>query len=135
MKRITSLTFNQAYFNIMLLIIRLCAGGFMLTHGVKKMSKLFSGEPITFADPIGLGEPASLVLTVFSEVICSVLIMLGLWTRLAVIPLIITMTVAVFIIHATDPFGKKELGLLYLVVYLLLLVTGSGKYSVDRFLK
>ncbi len=63
---------------------------------------------------------------------CSVLILLGLGTRIAVIPLIVTMLVAVFIVHSGDPFAKQEMGLHYLLVYIMLLLTGSGKYSLDR---
>ena len=85
-----------------------------------------------FGDPIGLGPEVSLVLTVFAEVVCSILIVLGLGTRLAAIPSIVTMAVAAFIVHGADPFGRKEMALLYLVGYVVLLLSGSGKFSVDR---
>jgi putative oxidoreductase len=62
------------------------------------------------------------------------LLILGLATRLAIIPLIILMIVAVFIVHGNDGFEKQEIGLLFLVAYLFLLVTGPGKYSIDRFI-
>jgi putative oxidoreductase len=41
------------------------------------------------------------------------------------------MLVAAFIAHGDDPFGKKEMALLYIVVYVFLLFAGSGKFSVD----
>lgn len=113
------------------LILRISSGVFMLTHGYPKMQKLFAGGEIEFADPIFIGATASLVLTVFAEVICSVFIILGLWTRLALIPLIITMLVAVLIIHASDPLDVKEHGLLYLFPYLATFLLGSGKFSLD----
>ncbi|WP_257014129.1 DoxX family protein [Winogradskyella undariae] len=68
-------------------------------HGIAKWSSLFSGEEIKFADPFGVGMLPSLVLAVFAEVICSLLLALGLLTRWALIPLIVTMFVAVFVIH------------------------------------
>jgi putative oxidoreductase len=116
------------------LILRLTLGLLMLTHGYSKLMKLVHGD-LGFADPIGIGEPASLVLTVFAEFFCSILIILGLWTRLALIPLSITMLVAVVIIHAPDGMDKKEHGLMYLLPYIALFLLGSGKFSVDAFLK
>ena len=71
-------------------------------------------------------------LAVFAEVFCSILILIGLGTRLAVIPLIITMLIAVFQIHADDPFSKQEKGILFLVIYFALIVLGSGRYSIDK---
>lgn len=117
-----------------LLILRLVAGGFMLTHGIGKFEKLFSGEPIMFPDPIGIGATASLALVVFAEVFCSIFLIIGLATRLSAIPLIITMLVAAFIAHASDGFGKQELPLLYIVIYIVLVVSGSGKIAIDKWI-
>lgn len=103
----------------------------MLIHGYSKFQNLLAGE-MQFADPLGLGPEVSLVLAVFAEFFCSILIILGLGTRLAVIPSIVTMAVAAFIVHGADPFGRKELALLYMVAYIVLLFSGSGKISVDR---
>jgi putative oxidoreductase len=106
----------------------------MLTHGLGKLSILSSGNEIQFPDPMGVSATFSLVLTVFAEVICSILIGLGLVTRFATIPLIATMLVATFIVHGADPFAKKEFALLYLLIYLVIFVIGSRKYSLDALL-
>jgi putative oxidoreductase len=135
MKKIFSTSFNQHQLDLVLLAIRITIACFMLVHGIPKLGKFFAEEPLKFGDPIGIGMVPSLVLTVFAEVFCSVLIFIGLGTRLAVIPLIITMLVAAFVVHATDGFGKMELPLLYVTGYLFLLVTGSGRYSIDRLLQ
>lgn len=131
---IKSLFYTGTYsknINLLLLLVRLIVGAFMLTHGWGKFLKLIGDGTITFADPLGLGETASLVLTVFAEVFCSILIILGLTTRLAAIPSLITMLVAAFIVHANDGFGKQELALLYGTIYLVIAVLGAGKYSLD----
>lgn len=115
-----------------LFLLRVVVSCFMLTHGAKKYMMLFSTEPITFADPLGIGESTSLILSFVAEFICSVLILIGFGTRLVVLPLIINMFVVVFIVHGHEGFEKQELPGLYLVIYVLLLITGSGKYSIDH---
>jgi putative oxidoreductase len=115
--------------------MRIAIGVLMLTHGLPKLGMLMGGGPVQFPGLFGLSPWISLFLAVFAEVICSVLLIAGFGTRLAVIPLIITMTVAVVSIHAADPFGMKEPALLFLLVYIVLLSAGSGRYSVDHLLQ
>ena len=131
MKRIFQTGTNEEYLNILVLVLRICIAAFMLTHGWPKLSRLFAGGEIQFGDPLGLGPALSLVLVVFAEFLCSILIGIGLGTRLATIPLMFTMLVAAFIAHGPDPFGRKETALMYFLFYLTLLVTGSRKYSID----
>ena len=130
-KQLINTTTSLKNADIALLVLRIIGGGFMLAHGIPKLMKLFAGGEIQFANPFGIGAGPSLALTVFAEVLCAGLILIGLKTRLATIPLIITMLVAALMIHGADPFGKKELALMYLGVYTALLMLGSGKYSVD----
>lgn len=126
-----TLTGNQTTaIDLSLLLIRLASAGFMFSHGWGKLVKLVNGN-FEFGDPIGLGVELSLGLTVFAEIICAFFLLIGWFTRLAAIPLIITMLVAVFVVHLNDDFGKKELGLFYLISYLVLFLSGAGKYSVD----
>jgi len=120
------------YANLSLLIVRLTIGSIMMVHGLPKLNRLTSGGEITFADPFGLGPIISLGLAVFAEVVCTIFIILGLGTRLASIPLIVTMAVAAFYAHARDPFATKEKAILFLLIFVMLLVFGSGRYSIDR---
>jgi putative oxidoreductase len=73
-------------------------------------------------------------LSVFAEFFCAIFIILGLFTRLACIPLIINLSVALFFAHSGDFFGKGELSGLFLVVFATLLFAGPGRLSLDRFL-
>lgn len=125
---------NKDLVSIALFFLRITVGTFMLVHGLMKFELLVSNTQIVFPDPLGVGSLSSLRLAVFAEVFCSILLILGLITRLATIPLIITMFVAVFTIHGSDGFEKKELGGLYLLIYLFLLIAGAGKYSLDHFI-
>jgi putative oxidoreductase len=115
-----------------LLVMRLGAGGSILfAHGWPKLAH-FGDKMDTFGDPIGLGPAFSLGLITFAETVCAALVMLGLWTRLSTLPLIIGMAVAAFIAHGDDPFKQQELSLLYLTVFVALFFTGSGRFSLDR---
>lgn len=134
MKKLFEINPEAKTLNIALLIVRIGIAGLMLVHGIPKLLMLISGEPVQFPEVMGMSPAFSLVLTVFAEVLCSVFILVGLGTRLATIPLIITMLVAVFYIHAADPFANQELGLLYLLGYVFLLLLGSGSYSLDALL-
>lgn len=134
MMKIFSTAQNKNLSNIMLFLVRATVSSFMLVHGVEKFDTLYAGGPFEFPDPLGVGPAASLSLAVFAEVLCSGLLLVGFATRLVTIPLIITMYFAVFVIHGSHGFEKQELGGLYLLIYVLLLVTGSGKYSVDHFI-
>ena len=115
-----------------ILLLRIAGGGLMLLHGIPKLQKLFAGAPIKFADPFGLGPAFTLSLTVFAEVLCAVFILVGFKTRAASIPLAFTMFVAAFVIHWPDPLKKKELALMYFLVYVALFFVGSGKFSIDN---
>ena len=124
-------TRDKKLYNFILFLVRITIACFMLTHGLKKLDLLLSDDPVQFADPFGVGSVATLILVIFAEVVCSALLIIGLATRLVVLPLIVTMAVAVFMIHKTDGFERQELGSIYLLVYVFLLVTGSGKYSLE----
>ena len=125
-------TRDRKLYNFVLFLVRVTIACFMLTHGLKKIDLLLSDDPVEFADPFNIGAVTTLTMVIFAEVVFSVLLIIGLATRLVVIPLIITMLVAVFMIHGTHGFERQELGGIYLMVYIMLLVTGSGKYSLDH---
>jgi putative oxidoreductase len=135
MKKLFSSTYKDGSINTALLLIRIGIGALMLVHGLPKMANLFSEGPVQFASVFGLSAEISLGMAVFAEVLCSIFLIVGFGTRLATIPLIVTMLVAVFYIHAVDSFNKQELGIHYLLAYVLLLITGAGKYSLDHLLQ
>jgi putative oxidoreductase len=118
-------------YHIGLLLLRLGFGGMMLTHGIPKLMNLVQGN-MEFGDPLGIGSTLSLILVVIGEAICPLLIIIGYRTRLATIPTIITMAVAAFVVHAGDPFGTKEKALMFLCAFIVIALTGAGKYSAER---
>lgn len=118
--------------HIGLALLRIIPSAMMLTHGIPKLQKFFSGEEIKFADPIGLGASPSMFLAIIGEFLCPIFVILGFKTRWFAVPVAITMAVAAFIQHASDPFGVKEKALLYLVCYITIILLGPGKYSIDK---
>lgn len=119
--------------DLALLLLRVAFGLMMAVHGWQKLGK-FSQMSQTFADPFGLGPAPSLALAIFAELICSMLLVVGLLTPLALVPLLVTMLVAIFYAHAADPWQMKELAVAYLAVYVTILCSGPGRYSLDYFL-
>lgn len=127
---------SQPKIDTALLALRLIFGFCMAyLYGYSKLNTLFGEEPVEFMNFMGLGDTVSLALVVFAEFFCSILLFFGLFTRLACIPLMFTMLVAVLYAHRSDPFSDKEHGLLYLGAYLVLFLLGPGRYAVDGWLE
>ena len=129
-KLLIGLKSYSTFINVSIVIVRIYTSAMMLTHGFPKLMRLLDGD-MKFRDPIGLGPELSLILTVFSEFFCSILIIIGLGTRLATIPLLITMVVVLFIVHGSNPISEHLNVVAYIAAYLALFAIGSGKYSLD----
>ncbi len=120
--------------DIGLLLLRVACGGIMaIQHGFGKLTS-YTEKAATWADPIGVGSELSLALAILAEFFCSIFVVIGFGTRGAAVPLVITMLVAGFVVHADDPFQRKELAFLYLACFTALAMTGAGRYSVDGWL-
>ena len=113
-----------------LLILRIGISFFMARHGFEKFQNLLAGST-DFPDPLHVGGQLSLALTVLAEFFGSILLALGLFTRFALVPLIICMLVIVLVVSAKESLDDKEHALLFLVAYIGLFFTGAGKFSVD----
>ncbi len=117
--------------DIGLALLRIVPSLMMISHGFPKFQKLISGD-FTFANPLGIGETPSLFLTVIAEFVAPLLVIVGYKSRIAAIPVAFTMLVAAFVVHGADPFGKKELALLYAVIFVVISLVGPGKFGIDR---
>ena len=130
MRKLLSTHYSAGAFNTAMLFLRIVAGGLMLVHGYDKMVH-FNETAANMMNFMGIGSKATTALVIFAEFFCSMLVILGLFTRLACIPLIICMGVALFMAHNGDFLGKGQMAALYLVCYVVLLFVGAGKVSVD----
>lgn len=116
-----------------LLLMRLGFGGIMFgNHGLLKLMRL-GQEPVQFFPFMGLDPWTSLFLAAMTESIFSLLVVFGLGTRWAVVPLMFVLLVAIFGALATEPFAKRELAIIFFVGFLALHFTGAGKYSLDEY--
>ncbi len=135
-KKVKKCLFGKApalYQEIAELTLRLVLGAFMLTHGSRKFFS-FAEKYETFPDPLGIGSCTSLILATFAEFFCSILVILGLFTRFASLSILTTMLTAGLIFHYADPFSKKELALLYAIGFFYFTIAGSNRYSLDYLL-
>jgi len=131
MKRILSIKYGTAALNFSMFFLRIIFGILMIAkHGYVKMIK-FDELQTRFYNFLGIGSTFSLVLIIFAEVICSAFIILGLFTRIAVMPLIIAMFVVIFGANTGKPLMESELALLFLGAYVTLLLCGPGRISID----
>jgi putative oxidoreductase len=123
------------FYDPALLVLRVWFGSMLLVkHGLDKMVN-FSRMSSHFPDPLHVGSTASLLLALLAEVICPLLVIFGFATRLAAAIIVIDMAVAFSMVHHFRLFGQGsgELALLYLGPFLVLLMAGAGRLSVDGY--
>ncbi|MDF2191794.1 DoxX family protein [Paraflavitalea sp. CAU 1676] len=128
--KLISTSYSDGAFNFGALVLRLAMGGLLLPHGYDKLVH-FAQYKAKFINFMGIGQTASLSLTVFAELFCSLFVILGLATRLAAIAPFIAMFVALWKGHNLDIFGKGEHAALFMFGFLVILVIGPGRASVD----
>lgn len=118
--------------DIGLLFLRLSFSLLILcNHGWGKVAH-WADRSETFADPLGIGSTLSLTLAAGAEFGCAILVALGLATRLATIPLIITMAVVVFLVHGSLEHASSELALVFLFGFTSIGLLGPGRYALDH---
>jgi len=131
MRRILSTAYTETAFNIGIFILRASLGVLMcLDYGVSKLTH-FSELQHSFADPLNLGRRWSLILTIVAEVGAAMLIVVGLFTRIAAFILVFEMCIVVFIVQQHQSLSHHESAILYLAGFFMILMVGPGRYSVD----
>ena len=135
MKKLLSSNYSDGAFNFALLLVRLSFGILMIAnHGLDYLLN-FSSKQYNFYNFMSIGSRFSLILVLFAELFCSMFVIIGLFTRIAVIPLIIVMCIAIFGANAHLPLERSELAILYLTAFITILFVGPGKISVDGMMR
>ena len=99
-------------------------------HGLPKVFN-FSEELTRIEDPFGLGPWMSLLPAIFAEVVCPIFILIGLFTRLACLPIIGVLLVAMVFVHPEWSVAEGQFGWLLLIIFTTLAITGPGSWSVN----
>lgn len=132
MKKLFTTRYTEFSFNLSMFLIRIGFGMMLfMNHGLSKLQK-FEERKDSFSDPLNIGHTNSLMLVIFAEAFCAILISLGLLTRLASFVAVILFLVIIFIVQQDDSFKEKEKAFLFLVGFLVTLLCGPGKWSFDK---
>ena len=130
MSKLLSTKYSTGAFNLGMLVLRLGIGILLAARGFEKLQHFSTIQP-RFINFMGLGQTVSLSLVIFAEFFCSIFLILGLFTRLACIPILITMSVIIIMINHGNVFGNDNLPALFFAATLALLFCGPGKISLD----
>ncbi|MBS1934336.1 MAG: DoxX family protein [Bacteroidetes bacterium] len=131
MKKILSTSYSETAFNIGVFVSRVTLGLMLcINHGFSKLTN-FNEMQYTFFDPFHIGHRWSLILSIFAEVFSALLVVLGLFTRIAALIIVIDLAVAVFLFHKGAPVKQSEIAIVFLSGFFFLLLVGPGKFSVD----
>jgi putative oxidoreductase len=115
--------------SLLLLVVRVVFGILFFVHGLDKLVN-FNTLVQSYPSAFGFGSYMTLMVSIFCEFCCSLFLISGLLVRLMTIPMIIAMGVAFFDVHdAMMPEG--ELALIYFIIFIMLFLTGPGRYSID----
>ena len=130
MKKLFSSKYSAGAVNAGMLFLRLALGVIMFHHGYQKITH-FNSTAQHIPNLLGMGSTVNTSLIIFAEFFCSLFLMLGLFTRLACIPLIIAMSVALWKSHNLDFFGQGQLPAVFIAGFIAILFIGPGKISID----
>lgn len=130
MKKLLSIHYSAFAFNASMLLLRVAFGILMMSHGYDKLVH-FNERKSDFYNLFGIGSTSSLVLSIFAEFFCALFLIIGLFTRVVAVPLVINMSIALFSVHNMDFFNTGEKATLFLAGFLTILFCGPGRVSVD----
>ncbi len=132
MKKLLSVNYSDFAFNLCIFLLRAASGLMLfLYHGLPKLEN-FNARKDSFSDPLHIGHTNSLLLAVFAEVFCALLLVAGLFSRLASLVLVIFFIVIIFVVSKNQPLEEREKPILFLLAFFTVLLCGPGKWSLDK---
>lgn len=120
--------------NIALLVYRILLGFELFrVHGLKKF-RLENGQKEHVPNPLHLPDKLNGLVATFSDTVVPFLLMLGVCTRLILLPVIGVTAIGYFVVHRRDSAEVRDVPYMYTISFLFLLITGAGTYSIDHLL-
>ncbi|MBR7197113.1 DoxX family protein [Pseudomonas sp. 14A] len=116
--------------DIGLLFLRVSGGLFLLcVHGLPKLLD-FTAQLQLIEDPFHLGARLTLILAIFAEVLCPLLIVAGVLARLACLPILFVLLVALLVVHPQWSVAEGQFGWLLLILFTTVLIAGPGRLAI-----
>ncbi|ANI61173.1 putative oxidoreductase [Pseudomonas sp. PvR086] len=114
-----------------LLFLRVSGGLFLLwVHGLPKLLD-FSAQLQLIEDPFHLGAHLTLSLAIFAEVLCPLLIVAGVLARLACLPILFVLLVALLVVHPQWSVAEGQFGWLLLIIFTSVFIAGPGRLALN----
>ncbi|WEK70461.1 MAG: DoxX family protein [Candidatus Chryseobacterium colombiense] len=134
LKQILTSDLGSSFNDIAVLAFRVFLGiELFMVHGLKKF-RLENGKKEVIPNPLGLPDKMNALVASFADLVVPFLIILGLGTRLAVLPTIGVTAIGYFVVHRKDSLEVRDVPFMYTLSLLLILALGAGKYSLDYYL-
>lgn len=134
LKQILTSDLGASFNDIAVLAFRVLLGiELFMVHGLKKF-RIENGKKEIIPNPLGLPDKMNALVASFADLVVPFLIILGLGTRLAVLPTIGVTAIGYFVVHRKDSLEVRDVPFMYTLSLLLILALGAGKYSLDYYL-
>jgi len=109
----------------------LISGELIIVHGLKKIGVGIAQAEVV-PNPLGLPEMLNQVFATGANIVCPLLIILGLFTRLAAIPIVAVTLTGYFVVHGNDSLLERDIPFMFSVAFLFIIAVGPGRYSIDN---
>lgn len=134
LKQILSSDVGSSFNDVAILIFRILLGiELFRVHGLKKF-RVENGKKEVVPNPLGLPDKMNALVASLADTVVPFLIILGLGTRIAVLPTIGVTAIGYFVVHRKDSLEVRDVPYMYTLSLLLILALGAGKYSLDYYL-
>ncbi|HEY5825334.1 MAG TPA: DoxX family protein [Cyclobacteriaceae bacterium] len=134
-ERITDPYVSCRRFHFIILVFRFAVSAqLFIVHGLKKIGVGVEHTEL-IPNPFHLPETVNSFFAITANVVCPLFIILGCFTRLAIVPVLCVTLTGYFVVHACDPLSVRDIPFMYSASFVLLIVLGPGNYSVDRFIR
>jgi putative oxidoreductase len=127
----TATQWDERLQHLGLLFLRISGGLFLLwVHGLPKLLN-YSEELLRIEDPFHLGANVTLSLAIFAEVLCPLLIVAGVLVRLACLPILTVLLIALLVVHPQWSLAEGQFGWLLLILFTTVFIAGPGRLALN----